>query len=200
MTTGIVSAVNRSIKTDEYTTIDDLIQTDAAINPGNSGGPLLNSNGEVIGINTVILSLSGGYQGIGFAIPINRAKDIANQLITTGRVARPWLGISGIDVFEELAVELRLGVNNGILVVETLHNGPADLAGIKGGSRAVIIGGMRLLIGGDIITVIDGYSVSGMNELGQILNKLKPGQTIPVEIYRNGRPMETQVLLKERPS
>jgi putative serine protease PepD len=200
LTTGIVSAINRSIKTDEYTTIDNLIQTDAAINPGNSGGPLLNSNGEVVGINTVILSLSGGYQGIGFAIPINEAKDIASQLIATGRVARPWLGISGIDVFEELAVELGLGVKTGVLVVETLRGGSADQAGIKGGSRAVIIGGMRLLIGGDIITKIDGHSVSGMNELGRILDKMKPGKTIPVEIYRNHSPMELRVILEERPS
>jgi len=200
LTTGIVSAVNRSIKTDEYNTIDDLIQTDAAINPGNSGGPLLNSSGDVIGINTVILSLSGGYQGIGFAIPINRAKDISTQLITTGRVARPWLGISGIDIFEELAVELGLGVKSGILVVETLQGGPADQAGIRGGSRTVIIGGMRLLIGGDIITMLDGQSISGMNELGHILDQMKPGQTIPVEIYRNRSPITLKVLLEERPS
>jgi S1-C subfamily serine protease len=125
LTTGIVSALHRSIRTEDGNEIEDLIQTDAAINPGNSGGPLLNSNGDVIGINTAIFSLSGGYQGIGFAIPINLAKRVAEQLITSGRVARPWLGISGLSLSPSLAEGLGLGASQGVLVVQVFPGGPA---------------------------------------------------------------------------
>lgn len=199
LTTGIVSALNRSIRIDEYTQIDNLIQTDAAINPGNSGGPLLNSNGEVIAINTAIFSLSGGYQGIGFAIPINRAREIATQLITAGRVARPWLGITGIGINDELSEELGFGVENGVLIVELLRGSPAYQAGLRGGTRGVIIGGMRLLIGGDIIAAIDGQKIYDMKDLTRILSRMKVGQTIVLQVYRDRHLAEIQVLLAERP-
>jgi len=123
LTTGIISARNRVIMTDDGYQIDELIQTDAAINPGNSGGPLLNSSGAVIGINTAIFSLSGGYQGIGFAIPINRARYVATQLITRGRVARPWLGISGISVSPGLSEALGLKIDRGVLIIEVVPGG-----------------------------------------------------------------------------
>lgn len=199
LTTGIVSATNRSIMTGENRQIDDLIQTDAAINPGNSGGPLLNSNGEVIGINTAIYSVSGGYQGIGFAIPINRAKEIATQLITSGKVARPWLGIEGISVNEELSEELGLGTDKGVLIIRVVRGSPADQAGLQGGDRPVIIGGVRLLMGGDIITGIDAYPVADYNELVRHLDKLPVGQTITMQVYRNQQPMDVEVTLAERP-
>jgi putative serine protease PepD len=199
LTTGIVSAMNRSIRTDEGSQIDDLIQTDAAINPGNSGGPLLNSNGEVIGINTAIFSLSGGYQGIGFAIPINRAKEVATQLVTTGRVARPWIGITGVSINEDLSEELDLGVENGILIVETLPGGPADQAGLKGGSHRVIIGGMQLLVGGDIITAIDGQKATSMQDLVRTIDQMHVGQDITVQVYRNRQLLEIRIALAERP-
>ncbi len=199
LTTGIVSALRRSIMTGENAQIDDLIQTDAAINPGNSGGPLLNSNGEVIGINTAIFSLSGGYQGIGFAIPINRAKDVATQLITAGRVARPWLGITGVSITEELSKELGLDIEDGVLIVETLPGGPADQAGLRGGSRRIIIGGMQLLIGGDIITTIGGKKITNMQELVRTIDKLRVGQNITLGIYRSNRFIDLQVALAERP-
>jgi putative serine protease PepD len=199
LTTGIVSAMNRSIRTDEGSQIDDLIQTDAAINPGNSGGPLLNSNGEVIGINTAIFSLSGGYQGIGFAIPINRAKEVATQLITTGRVARPWIGVTGVSINEALSEELDLGVENGILIVETLPGGPADQAGLQGGSRRVIIGGMQLLIGGDIITAIGGQQATRMQDLVQTIDQMHVGQDITVQVYRNHQLLDIRITLAERP-
>ena len=191
--------MNRSIRTDEGSQIDDLIQTDAAINPGNSGGPLINSNGEVIGINTAIFSLSGGYQGIGFAIPINRAKEVATQLITTGRVARPWIGITGVSINEDLSEELDLGVENGILIVETLPGGPADQAGLKGGSRRVIIGGMQLLIGGDIITAIDGQKATSMQDLVRAIDRMHVGQDITVQVYRNRQLLDIRIALAERP-
>jgi len=199
LTTGIISALNRGIRTKEGHQIDNLIQTDAAINPGNSGGPLLNSNGEVIGINTAIYSLSGGYQGIGFAIPINLAKNIATQLITSGRVARPWLGISGISVSHSLSEGLGLDVDQGVLVVEVIRGSPADHADLRGGHREVIFGGMRLLLGGDIITAIDNYKMSDMKQLVRLLEKLKVGQTVILQIVRNGQPKELKVLLAESP-
>jgi serine protease Do len=199
LTTGIVSALRRSIMTGENAQIDDLIQTDAAINPGNSGGPLLNSNGEVIGINTAIFSLSGGYQGIGFAIPINRAKEVATQLITAGRVARPWLGITGVSINEEVSKELGLGVENGVLIVKTLPGGPADQAGLQGGSSRVIIGGMQLLIGGDVITSIEGEKITNMQDLVRTIDKLSVGQNITLGIYRNNQFVDLRVTLTERP-
>ncbi|MDY6971887.1 MAG: trypsin-like peptidase domain-containing protein [Thermodesulfobacteriota bacterium] len=199
LTTGIVSALNRGIRTKDGYQIDDLIQTDAAINPGNSGGPLLNSSGKVIGINTAIFSLSGGYQGIGFAIPINRAKYVATNLITSGRVARPWLGISGISVTPGLSEGLDLGVSEGVLVVEVVRGSPADQAGLRGGNREVIAGGLRLLLGGDIIIIIDGREIFDMKELVRIIDKHRIGQTVTLGIIRDGRPLELGVLLAERP-
>lgn len=200
LTTGIVSALHREIRTEDGIHIDDLIQTDAAINPGNSGGPLLNSNGEVIGINTAIFSLSGGYQGIGFAIPINRAKEVATQLITSGKVPRPWLGITGISVTKDLSEHFGLGAEQGVLVVEVLSGSPADQAGLRGGNKEVIFGGLKLLMGGDIITEINKHKIPDMKNLVRHLNKFKPGQTVTLKILRRNLPEEHQVLLAERPS
>jgi len=199
LTTGIVSALNREIRTREGPPIKDLIQTDAAINPGNSGGPLLNSNGEVIGINTAIFSLSGGYQGIGFAIPINRAKEVATQLITSGSVTRPWLGITGVSITQDLADELRLVTDTGILVIEVIKGSPADRAGLRGGNREVIVGSMRLLIGGDIITAMNGRPIKKMEGLIGRLNKSGAGETVSLSIFRNGTPYNVEVLLTEKP-
>jgi S1-C subfamily serine protease len=199
LTTGIISALHRDIKTHDDTHMEDLIQTDAAINPGNSGGPLLNSNGEVIGINTAIFSLSGGYQGIGFAIPINRAKYVATQLITLGRVARPWLGITGISITPGLSEGLGLAVEQGVLVVKVFRGSPADRAGLRGGNREVIVGSFRLLLGGDIITAIDEHEITDMHELGRLMDELRVGETVTMRISRNGRALELNVLLKERP-
>lgn len=199
LTTGIVSALNRGIRTEDGNQIEELIQTDAAINPGNSGGPLLNSSGEVIGINTAIYSLTGGYQGIGFAIPINMAKSIATQLITSGKVARPWLGITGISLNPGLAKGLKLSVKEGVLVVQVIPGSPADQAGLRGGQREVIIGGLRIPLGGDIITAIDDHKVTGMKQMVQLLDKLKVGKTVSLDIYRDDQPMELNVLLAERP-
>jgi serine protease Do len=198
LTTGIVSALNRSIITRDNIRIDDLIQTDAAINPGNSGGPLLNSSGEVIGINTVIFTRSGGYQGIGFAIPINRAKEIAAQLITAGRVARPWLGITQISV-SELSEYLDFGVDNGVLIVQVISGSPADRAGLKGGNRSIIIGRYRLPIGGDIVTAIDNDPIYDESDIEGILRKKKVGDSVNLSIYRDARLMEIPVTLMERP-
>jgi len=200
LTTGIVSALHREIRTEDGIHIDDLIQTDAAINPGNSGGPLLNSNGEVIGINTAIFSVSGGYQGIGFAIPINRAREVATQLITSGKVPRPWLGITGISLTKDLSDDFELASDHGVLIVEVLQGGPADQAGLRGGDKEVIFGGLKLLIGGDIITGINEQKISDMKDLVRNLNKFTPGQTITLKILSKNIPEARQLVLAERPS
>ena len=199
LTTGIISAVHRSIRTEDGNEIEDLIQTDAAINPGNSGGPLLDSNGDVIGINTAIFSLSGGYQGIGFAIPINLAKRVAVQLITSGRVARPWLGISGLSLSPYLAESLGFNVKKGVLVVQALPGGPAYRAGLKGGDREVLIRGFRIALGGDIITDIDGTTVEDMKQLVHLVEQMEVGSTADLGIIRNGFSKRIPVKLSERP-
>jgi serine protease Do len=198
LTTGIVSAVNRSIETQDGVEIENIIQTDAAINPGNSGGPLLNSNGEVIGINTMIISPSRGYQGLGFAIPINLAKDVAEELITSGRYARPWLGITSISI-SDFSGRVNFGVENGVLIQEVIPESPAYQAGLRGGDRYVILGGMRLLLGGDIITSIDNKPLEDNDELLKILRKAKVGQNFELRVYRNGQFININVVLTERP-
>jgi len=200
LTTGVISALDRDIVTADGSRLEGLIQTDAAINPGNSGGPLLNSAGEVIGINTAIYTTSGGYQGIGFAIPINREKEIATQLVMQGRVIRPWLGICGITVTKHISRTLGLGTDKGVLVVRVIDSSPADQAGIRGGNKEVVIDGVRFLAGGDVITAIEEYEISSVRQLKKVLAKMKVGQTVSVRIYRDGMPMEIDVTLAERPS
>ncbi len=199
LTTGIVSALRRSIRTEDGNQIDELIQTDAAINPGNSGGPLLNSNGDVIGVNTAIFSMSGGYQGIGFAIPINVARRVASQLITEGTVARPWLGISGISINRDISQGLGLSVEEGVMVVQVVRGSPAYQADLRGGNRDVVIGRIRVRLGGDIITAVDSEPVSDMEELVSQIDDMQVGQTLTLHILREGMHQELSVLLAERP-
>jgi len=199
LTTGIISALHRSIRTEDGNEIEDLIQTDAAINPGNSGGPLLDSNGHVIGINTAIFSLSGGYQGIGFAIPINQAKRVATQLIVSGRVVRPWLGISGLSLSPSLAEGLGLGVSQGVLVIQVVRGGPAHQAGLRGGDREVLIRGIRLRLGGDIITDINGISVDDMKQLVHHVEQMEVGEAADLGVMRKGFSKRIRVMLSERP-
>lgn len=199
LTTGIISALNREIRGESGDTLAGLIQTDAPINPGNSGGPLLNSNGEVIGINTAIFSLSGGYQGIGFAIPINKAKEVATQLITTGRFAQPWLGISGLALTEDLARVLNVSATEGVLIVEVVQGSPAERAGLLGGNREAIIGNFRVLIGGDIILSVSGRKMTDMNVLIKEIVRHRVGDTIEMEILRDNRMTILKVLLQEKP-
>jgi S1-C subfamily serine protease len=199
LTGGIVSSVGRSIRAENGRLIRGIIQTDAAINPGNSGGPLLNSSGEIIGVSTAIFSPSGGSVGVGFAVPINTAKRIISQLITRGYVARPYLGISGHEIFPALAQALRLPVTEGIMVVEVTPESPAQRAGIRGGERAVQVGNMIVRVGGDIITEVDQVKVRTFEELSDFIDSKQPGDTVTLTLNRQGRPNAVEVRLRERP-
>jgi len=196
LTSGIVSSI-RQVQEPDGVTIDEAIQTDAAINPGNSGGPLLNSHGEVIGINTMIASNVGQNAGIGFAIPVNTAKAVLNDLLTLGRVRRPALGVVTIPISPDIADQLGLAADYGLLVVQVLPGGAAARAGLKGGTERAYLGNIRITIGGDLIVAIDGQDVQDQQELSHIMNSHRAGDTVKITIYRGKRKMDVQVTLGE---
>src|SRR6202158_3816892 len=198
LTTGIVSALGRTVQTSQTTFIDEAIQTDAAINRGNSGGPLINSHGEVIGINSAIYTPSGTTAGIGFAIPINTAKNIANDLITDGRVHRAFLGVETLSVGGWLSEALDLPVKEGLLVERATKGGPAAAAGIQGGNRVAEAGMRKIAIGGDVITAIDNQKVASQLDVNLVLNHKRPGDNVTVTVYRGGKKMDIPVKLGER--
>jgi S1-C subfamily serine protease len=199
LTTGVVSAVGRTVQTSQTTAIEEAIQTDAAINRGNSGGPLIDSHGDVIGINSAIYTPTGTTAGIGFAIPINTAKIIANDLITSGRVHRAFLGIQTISIAGGLAEALDLPVQEGLLVEVVTKGGPAATSGIQGGDRIAQAGMRRFYIGGDVIVSIDAQKVSNEFDVNLVLNHHRPGDTVNVTLYRGGKKMDIPVKLGERP-
>src|SRR2546422_5701022 len=198
LTTGIVSALGRTVQTSQTTFIDEAIQTDAAINRGNSGGPLINTHGEVIGINSAIYTPSGTTAGIGFAIPINTAKNIANDLITDGRVHRAFLGVETLPVSGWLSEALDLPVKEGLLVERTTKGSAAAAAGIQGGNRIADAGMRRIAIGGDVIVAIDKQKVASQLDVNLALNHKRPGDNITVTLYRGGKKMDIPVKLGER--
>jgi S1-C subfamily serine protease len=177
--------------------IDEAIQTDAAINPGNSGGPLMNGHGEVIGINTMILSNSNQSAGIGFAIPINTAKAVLNDLMTLGRVRRPALGVRTIPITPELADEIGLAADYGLLIVQVTPGGSADSAGLRGGTERAYLGNIPIMLGGDLIIAIDDQKVQDEQDLSQMMNNHRAGDTVKVTIYRNKKKMDVSVALGE---
>jgi S1-C subfamily serine protease len=199
LTTGIVSSLGRTIRTEEGYEIEDAIQTDASINPGNSGGPLLNSDGEIIGINTAILSPTGTSVGIGFAIPINIAKTILPQLIEKGYVSYPWLGVQIFPVIPGIAKILNLKVERGAMVAETVPGGPADRAGIRGAARQVRAGNMVIPADGDVIVRFDEVPVDSPEQLVRLIRERRPGDVVEARILRNNRFFATEVRLGERP-
>src|SRR2546430_1468010 len=200
LTTGVVSALGRTVQTSQTTYIDEAIQTDAAINRGNSGGPLINTHGEVIGINSAIYTPTGTTAGIGFAIPINTAKNIANDLITDGRVHRAFLGVETLPVNGWLSEALDLPVKEGLLVERATKGGPAAAAGIRGGDRVAQAGMRRIYIGGDVIVAIDSQKIAGQFDVNVLLNRKRPGDTVTVTLYRGGKKMDVPVELGERTS
>jgi len=198
LTTGVISALGRTVQTGDTTFIDGAIQTDAAINQGNSGGPLLNSHGEVIGINSAIYTPSGTTAGIGFAIPINTAKSIAQDLITDGKVHRADLGVQSLELWPNLAEALSLPVNQGLLIERVGRDSPAAKAGLQGGNRTVLVGFQRLAIGGDVIVALDGKEVANQLDVSVFLNHKKPGEVVRVTYYRGGKKLDVNVTLGER--
>lgn len=202
LTTGIVSALGRPIQGRNGIVIQGMIQTDASINPGNSGGPLLNSRGEMIGINTLIYSTSGGSVGIGFAVPVNTAKRVVPDLIQFGKVQRGWIDLVPVQIFPALVRVGRLPVQRGLLVSEVTPNGAAARAGVRGGSRdrAVRYGRRIIYLGGDIIVSVAGQEVSTIGQLFSVLETSKPGDRVAIGLVRaDGRRQEVVITLSERP-
>jgi S1-C subfamily serine protease len=197
MTRGIISSL-RPIRSPEGAYIEEAIQTDAAINPGNSGGPLLNSHGEVIGINSMIAT-GGSNQsaGIGFAIPINTAKAVLNDLITLGTVRRPSLGIVSLPIGPELAQELGLPADYGILIVRVVQGGAAERAGLHGGNERAYLGATPIMVGGDLVVAINGDPIGDQQDLANAMNKHRAGDTVSVTVYRGRKKMTVQVVLGE---
>ncbi len=196
LTTGIVSSI-RPVQEPDGMIIDEAIQTDAAINPGNSGGPLMNWRGEVIGINTMILSSVGQSAGIGFAIPINTAKAVLNDLVTLGRVRRPALGVVTIPISPEIADQMGLAADYGLLIVRVVPGGAAERAGLRGGTEPAFLGNTRIALGGDLIVAIDGQSVTDQQDLSHVMNSHRAGDSVHVTFYRGKRKMEVDVVLGE---
>jgi S1-C subfamily serine protease len=200
VTSGIVSALQRQIQAPNGFSISHVIQTDAAINPGNSGGPLIDSAGRVIGINSQIQTGgSNGNVGIGFAVPINTAREVVEQLEEHGKVEHAYLGIEGSSISPELARALQLPVKEGVLVNSVVKGGPADSAGVEGGTTSATIEGAEVRLGGDIITEIDGREIAGMDDLINAVNGAKPGETLGLTLVRGGETKKVTVTLGVRP-
>jgi S1-C subfamily serine protease len=196
LTRGIVSSI-RSVEEPDGVRIEEAIQTDAAINPGNSGGPLLNWHGEVIGINTMIASNVGQSAGIGFAIPINTAKAVLNDLVTLGRVRRPALGVRTLPIDPDLADQMGLPADSGLLIVQVIPGGAADRSGLRGGNERAFLGNMPISVGGDLIVAIDGEQVQDQQDLQQMMDRHRAGDTVRITIYRGKKKMDVNVTLGE---
>jgi len=193
LTTGIVSSMGRTIRGENDRTLEGLIQTDAAINPGNSGGPLLDSAGNVVGINTAIIGPNGGNVGIGFAMPINRAKLMLEDF-QAGR-QRPKLGVSVVPVAGDYADALHLPTQGGLLVQEVDPGSAAARAGLRAGKELVQIGNAELLVGGDLITAIDGKPIDRYDAISRALARKRVGDTVELTVFRAGRTINLQVRL-----
>ena len=193
LTTGVVSALGRPLETETGDYIFNVIQTDAAINPGNSGGPLLNSRGEVIGINTAIQE---GAEGIGFAVPVETLRRVVPVLVAEGQYRHPTLGLLGYSITAPLAEALGLPVDNGVLVAQLARGGPADAAGVRGAQREAIVGNRRVLAGGDILTHLDGRAIADWNALLEYLELNKRvGDSVTLSLLRDGQPLTLEVTL-----
>ena len=198
VTTGIVSALQRKIEAPNGFTISNVIQTDAAINPGNSGGPLIDARGRVVGINSQIETAGGsGNIGIGFAVPINTAKKIADQLKSKGSVQHAFLGISGVSITSSMSESLNLPTDTGVLIQAV--SGPAKKAGVKGGDTQVTLGQNDLVLGGDVLTGINGKKVKSMDDVISIIDSKKPGDTVTLELLRGQKRRTATVTLGNRP-
>jgi len=196
LTTGVISMVGRTLRASSGTLVEDMIQTDASINPGNSGGPLIDSSGKMIGINTAIFSPTGASVGIGFAIPIDVAKRVINELIEKGYYAYPWMGTSLLTLSPDLAEALKLPVRAGAMIVEVAPRSPASRAGLKGATARAQVGNYIIRVGGDIIVKVDGESVADANAVIRKIRQSRPGERIEMEVvhWAGGRSRVTVVL------
>jgi S1-C subfamily serine protease len=201
LTTGVVSALNRTLESQDRREMSGIIQTDAAINRGNSGGPLLDSAGRVIGINTAIFSPSGGSVGVGFAVPVDTIRRVLPDLLTLGRYRHPWLGIRyAYRLSPGLADTLQLPVEQGLLLVELYQDGPLDTNDVRGAQQEVILGNQRIFVGGDILTAIDGQAIASLEELYLLLEtEHQVGDSVTVTLIRDDREMNVTVTLGEEP-
>lgn len=199
LTTGIISGLSRPLRSESGRLMEGVVQTDASINPGNSGGPLLDSKGRMIGINTMIFSPSGGSVGIGFAVPVDTAKQIVPDILSYGRVRRARLGIVPYPLDARLADALQLTTRQGLMVLQVVEGGAADEAGIRGGTQPAQVGNNVIYLGGDVITRISGQPVKTADDLDRILKGKKIGDTVDVEVVRSSRTMKFTVTLSEPP-
>ena len=200
ITAGIVSSMGRELQTLGGYLIVDVIQVDAAINPGNSGGPLVNLRGQVVGVDTAIITATGTFAGVGFAIPSDTVKRELPALIANGTYIHPWIGISGIDINLAIAQYIELEKPQGFLIANVTLGSPADQAGLQGGNETVTIDGQEILIGGDVIVGIDGQPVRKLNDLAVYTERNKrPGDQVTLTIIRNGQQLEKVLTLGERP-
>ncbi|MEW6111897.1 MAG: trypsin-like peptidase domain-containing protein [Thermodesulfobacteriota bacterium] len=206
VTAGFISALHRDVNVDKRTMMD-MIQTDAAINPGNSGGPLIDSRGNVIGINTAIYSPGGGSIGIGLALPINRARKAVQDIVKWGKVIYPWLGIkSSMDLEPDIAAQLGLPRTGGVLIFDVVPGGPADQAGLRGGQTRAILREYRpkltlkpIILGGDVIVAVDGTPTPTSDDFKNAVREKEPGQKVTVTILRNNQERKVEVTLGEDP-
>jgi S1-C subfamily serine protease len=200
LTVGIVSALEREMEAAEKYVIIDVIQIDAAINPGNSGGPLVNSKGQVVGVNTAIQSETGTFTGIGFAIPSDTVKREIDEMIETGSYKHPWLGVSALNVNMAIADAIGLDKPQGVLLVNVTEGSPAEQAGLIGSDQEITIDGQTIPIGGDVITGIDDVATIRMTDLVVYMERnTSPGDVVDFEIIRNGEVRNIEVTLGERP-
>ncbi|PUA31050.1 MAG: hypothetical protein B9J98_08015 [Candidatus Terraquivivens tikiterensis] len=200
VTTGIVSQKGRLLDTAYGYSIPDVIQFDAAVNPGNSGGPLINMNGEVVGVTTAIESPIRGFVGVGYAIPSTIVARVVPALIEKGRYAHSWLGITGMSMNEEIAEAMKVNVTRGVLITEVVPGGPADRAGLRGGDRSVRIGGQAVKVGGDIVVAVNGIPVRTIEEmLAYLEERTSPGDVVAFSVVRGMQTVQVSVVLGERP-
>ncbi len=198
LTSGIISGLGRPIKTENGNIIEGAIQTDASINPGNSGGPLLDSGGNMIGINTMIISPSGGSVGLGFAIPVDTARDVVSDLINFGYVKRGWIDAAFLPITPRIARYLNYPVSYGLMITTIAINGEAYKAGLRRGEEKAVYGNSIVYIGGDIIVSVDDVKINDYTSLMQVLKNRKPGEIVSVEYYRNNRKIKTKIKLIDK--
>ncbi|MDX6632569.1 MAG: hypothetical protein QOG09_223 [Solirubrobacterales bacterium] len=199
LSVGVISATDRSIQSLTKFQIDSGIQTDASINPGNSGGPLLDADGQVIGINQQIESSSGSNSGVGFAVPVTAVRRSLDQLRASGKVSYAYIGVTSRALYPQLADHLKLESKTGALVADIVKGGPADKAGVQAGSREERFQGERVKVGGDVIIAVDGHKLIGDNDLSRAIAIHKPGDTVTLELLHAGAVKQVRVRLGNRP-